>query len=339
MKPSDFPIFTLRMFISALRTSGRFHMRIIFVLLFIGPLSLFAQSLDMPGGTIYIPGYPGPWKWTASTLSSTGANTYSNMEFQATPGGTNYDFYGSTTFTPGLISFDNGYGDSGFLATGQKHAFLRGNTYTCYLWTLDGVRPNFVLGQGYKLIIPDIFAPIDDKKLPTKGEPVQLATGFESRHSTLFKFSGARDWDFSVTYNAHFAATQPFNGNDRFGLGRGWTHNFEAHVLPFETSTDPAVLFGPEIAVQTSPTVALKDQRVIYWDRYHYSVASGVAPSVYRLTGDIGQFDALVHQSDGTWLLNRSDQSSLLFNASGKLIEDRPQEIPLEGRYWHLQYR
>ncbi|MBI2517335.1 MAG: RHS repeat protein [Opitutae bacterium] len=239
----------------------------------------------------------------------TGVYDSSTVEYQVAVGTWQYEFYGDTTYFPGLISYDNGGGDSGFLRDGQKHAFRRGYKYGLYYWKTSGVNPEATLGQPTYFLVPGALEILDDKKLPTKGDPVQLATGVEARQTTLFRLQGARNGEFIASYNSRFANTP--STAVQTPLGRGWTHNFEAHIF---------------VNPQSGP--------FIYWDRYHYTFGAALPSGGYVLAGDIGKFDKLVHSPDGTWLLTRRDQSSLLFDASGKLIEDRDPQ----GRKLLLAY-
>ena len=128
------------------------------------------------------------------------------------------------------------------------------------------------------------------------GDPVQLATGSESRSSILFNFTGARNWSFALGYNSGLAVAQaPSN------LGRGWTHNYQAWI---ETTTAGLT---------------------VHWDSQHANAFTATSgnPNLYSCAEDGGQYDSLAVQSGGGWLLTHRDQSSLLFNSTGQLIEDR----------------
>jgi RHS repeat-associated protein len=160
------------------------------------------------------------------------------------------------------------------------------------------------------------YVDLDERRLDknTRGDPVQLATGVESSHRPLFRFSGARNWDFTISYNSHFARS--YTGlTGRFPLGRGWTHNFEASILT-----------GAEIG------------SLLYWDQYRYSVIyhdpQEQDPNLYLLSGDIGRYRTLRFLPDGTKLLTHQDRSTWLFSATGQLIETRDPQ----GRKLVLAY-
>ncbi|MDO8543894.1 MAG: colicin D domain-containing protein [Opitutaceae bacterium] len=127
--------------------------------------------------------------------------------------------------------------------------------------------------------------------------PIELATGAESFSRPLFAFDGARPWRFALSYHSVLAASQ----SEVDDLGFGWSHPFQTRVrasgsdLVLESSRSRSNTFNPKPGV----------------------------PGVYVSTEDAVRYDTLTVQSGGGWLLSRRDQSSLLFNGSGRLTEDR----------------
>ena len=151
----------------------------------------------------------------------------------------------------------------------------------------------------------------------TRGGAVQLATGAESSHRTLFSFRGARNWSFILSYNSILARS--INGGFPAALttytpmAMGWSHNFQARIAP-------------------SPTGDL----VVYWDEARYNTFTPTSgnPNLFASSEDGARYDTIAVQSGGGWLLTHRDQSSLLFNSSGQLIEDRdPQGRKLVMTY------
>lgn len=139
----------------------------------------------------------------------------------------------------------------------------------------------------------------DQKRLDqnVRVDPVQLATGAESRHRTLFSFKGARDWDFVLSYNSMLGIMK----TGPTPLGRGWSHNFQASITPAGSSL------------------------VVQWNTGSKNTFVPLPnnPSTYGSSEDGARYDTITSQPGGGWLLVHRDQSSLLFNASGQLIEDR----------------
>ena len=166
----------------------------------------------------------------------------------------------------------------------------------------NGNRSNTGVGATLKL------SGIDQGRLATAGDPVQLATGAATAKRTLFKFTGARDWEFGLTYNSALAAAQDVAG----AVGFGWSHRFEARVVV--TGTNRVVRFNRTQACTFVPKEG--------------------SAGLFLSTDDASRYDVLVAQADGGWLLTRRDQSSWRFDSDGNLVEDRDPH----GRILALRY-
>ncbi len=94
--------------------------------------------------------------------------------------------------------------------------------------------------------------------------------------------------------------TRTYNSNDpRPGpLGQGWTHNYAAHLARPPDGTQDVVLVGPHGRS----------------DRYSFT---GDPNGVYGLPA--GVFTTLQRRADGTYLATAPDQSTLTFDACGRL--------------------
>ena len=140
------------------------------------------------------------------------------------------------------------------------------------------------------------------------GDPVQLATGSETRHRTLFRFKGARDWDFVLRYNSLLSQTQ----NAFIPMALGYSHNFQASV------------------------VTVGSNLIVNWDQGSQNLFTPTSgnPNLYTSTGDGARYDMIATQTGGGWLLTRRDQSTLLFNSSGQLTVDTDPH----GRILNLIY-
>ncbi|MBL9217163.1 MAG: RHS repeat-associated core domain-containing protein [Opitutaceae bacterium] len=130
----------------------------------------------------------------------------------------------------------------------------------------------------------------------TVGGAVQLAAGAEATRRPLFQFHGARDWDFALNYDSGFGQWASA------GVGKGWTHDFQSRLDVFSTAG------------------GLMLSRDAY--RRSWFAPSPSDPAVYVSGGDNARYETIMAQGGG-WLLTRQDQSSLLFDASGRLVEDR----------------
>ncbi len=146
---------------------------------------------------------------------------------------------------------------------------------------------------------------INPTRVDTKGGAVQLATGIEATSRTLFTFHGARDWSLVASYNSqigHLNLNTP-------PMGFGWSHNFETKLIQAS---------GGGLIVQ--------------WNDSRANKFTGSGP--YTSTEDATRYDVITTVTGGGWLLTHRDQSSLLFDSSGKLIEDRDPQ----GRKLTLTY-
>jgi RHS repeat-associated protein len=189
----------------------------------------------------------------------------------------------------------DGYGNgSGTTSPGAQYLFAVGDVVS-YQGTDWGA-----FQTGFIPLAPVIpaFITIGQKNLDrnTAVEPVQLASGAESRHKSLFKFRGARSWDFILSYNSMLSHVQ----NLYVPMAMGWSHNF-----------------------QTSVSVS-GSNLIVNWNQSSYNNFTPTVgnPNLYTSAEDGGRYDTIVTQSNGGWLLTHRDQSTLLFNASGQLIVD-----------------
>ncbi|MDB6092977.1 MAG: hypothetical protein JWM32_539 [Verrucomicrobia bacterium] len=153
-----------------------------------------------------------------------------------------------------------------------------------------------------------ILATLDEKRMAKVGDPVQIATGAESMSRTLFEFGGGRKWSFELRYNSILAAAADAQGP----VGYGWSHPFEARVAASGANC------------------------VVSWNETRSSVFTPVpgVPDTFLGADDASRHDVLLVQPAGGWSLKHRDQSCLIFNAGGRLVEDRdPQGRPLVIRY------
>ncbi len=148
------------------------------------------------------------------------------------------------------------------------------------------------------------------KRLDTVGDPVQLATGAEAATRPLFSFTGARNWSFSLSYNSVLARRQQATGSSRQGFG--WNHEYEIRL--FTSGANLLIRRGGG-----SDSLFIPDAQT---------------GGLYVSADDNSRYERITTQVGGGWLLTRRDQSSLLFNASGFLVEDRDPQ----GRKLVLTY-
>jgi RHS repeat-associated protein len=134
------------------------------------------------------------------------------------------------------------------------------------------------------------------EQMPTVGGPIQVFTGAESYSRTLFSFSGARNWDFPIKYNSVLASAQTQAGL----MGDGWT-------FPYETSL-----------------VTSGNTLVIHWDATHTNIfvpSPSGSGNTYISSDEVAEYDSITQTSTG-WTLSRPDQSTLVFDSTGRLVED-----------------
>ena len=144
----------------------------------------------------------------------------------------------------------------------------------------------------------------------TVGGPVQLATGSEAATRHLFSFHGARDWDFSLNYHSVLAHRQAASGAPPQGYG--WTHEYETRL-------------------STSGSNLLLQRGGGSESRF---VPDAQTAGLYVSSDDNARYDQIRTQAGGGWLLTHRDQSALLFNVSGLLVENRDPQ----GRKLVLTY-
>ncbi|HND60305.1 MAG TPA: RHS repeat-associated core domain-containing protein [Opitutaceae bacterium] len=137
---------------------------------------------------------------------------------------------------------------------------------------------------------------LDERRMKTAGDPVQLGTGAAVASRRLFTFHGARDWEFRISYNSALAAAQDVPG----AIGFGWSHPFEAKVV--SSGANRIVQWGPTHSNSFSPQTN--------------------DPSSFVSADEGTQYDRLTTLTGGGWRLLRRDQSSLRFDAAGRLVED-----------------
>ncbi len=146
-------------------------------------------------------------------------------------------------------------------------------------------------------------------RIPTEGGPVQLATGAESANRPFFSFHGARDWGFGLSYNNVLARRQQADGASPQGFG--WTHDFEVRLS----------IVGANLWIQRGG------------GSESFFVPDPQAPGSFVSAADNARYERITTQGGG-WLLTRRDQSALLFNNAGLLVEDRDPQ----GRKLVLTY-
>jgi RHS repeat-associated protein len=151
-------------------------------------------------------------------------------------------------------------------------------------------------GVGSTLTVLPADAQTGRNQKPSVGGPVELASGAESFSRNLFSFAGARNWSFAIAYNSSLGGSQPAPGP----LGLGWTH-------PFETSVSASAGYV-----------------VVHWDATHFNnfVATDSTNTKFVSSDQASFYDVVTPAAGGGWILTHRDQSSLVFDSSGKLIED-----------------
>ena len=274
----------------------------------------------------------------ADTVTASADNATSTIS--ASYDGTNlsYTYDGHGAFSPGH------YTDYGFVMAGHttgygvlstfSDVFLGNNTslsgtvvkpYPAGTWIQIRAQA-FGTGEHSGLQIKDVWFQVghpptewdvlDQHRLNknTKDDPVQLATGNEVHHRVLFKFSGARNWEFTINYNSLHALT-PFGP---LQMGRGWSHNFEAK-------------YGAA-ASGVFTSVSLDN-----FTRCDFAPASTTDPNLLVSAADASRYNTLTLNPGVSALLTHRDQSSQLFDAAdfrGLLLEDRDAQ----GRKLNLGY-
>ncbi len=167
----------------------------------------------------------------------------------------------------------------------------------------DGIADDAWLGGGQAGVVAATgrwaaakLTTIDERRMKTAGDPIQLGTGAAVASRRLFTLHGARDWEFTLAYNSALAAAQDTPG----AVGFGWCHPFEAKL------------------------VSSGANRIVQWGPTHSNLFSPQTndPSSYISSDESAQYDRLTALTGGGWRLLRRDQSSLRFDAAGRLIED-----------------
>ena len=123
-------------------------------------------------------------------------------------------------------------------------------------------------------------------------DPIDTSTGAHVIERTLLNINGVMPLTFRLSYNSLLL--------EESVVGKGWGHNYQTYL---EKTSDNAV--------------------TIYWTKnrynYFYSTGNGQYTSVEIPT----RFDVLLKNADGSFTLSRQNQSILLFNSEGQLIEQR----------------
>ena len=179
----------------------------------------------------------------------------------------------SRVATVGAVHFTNGVADAAWPGR-----------------TAEGVLANTGTAAGARL------ATMEPGRILHLGGPVEVATGAETATRPLFAFTGARTWDFTLSYHSTLAVAQDNPG----AVGFGWSHPFEVRVVPS----------GNNLVVQWNQVRANT-----------FTPQPGAADK-FRSTEDATRQDVLTALAGGGWRLTRRDQASLRFDGAGRLLED-----------------
>ncbi len=183
---------------------------------------------------------------------------------------------------------------------------------------------------------------------PTSGGPVDLATGSETVNQTVLALSGARELDFTISYNSQLTAGNMYVSNPSGGaspywtlytpgdLGH-WTHNYDGQAAYFPGTGGAASL----VIIQIS-------------HRRWTFVQHGTS---YQTFDQSSAYDSLVKTAGGGYILTTRDQSTYTFSGSGlyltKTTNRHGQAIniarnasgqittitePVSGKYFALTY-
>ena len=121
------------------------------------------------------------------------------------------------------------------------------------------------------------------------GDPIDTATGAHVLDQPLLTLQGAQSFSFALHYNSLLLKAGPF--------GKGWESNYQASL---ETQS------GGDIVIRWSA------------NRYNTFAFNG---SSYVPRDRAVQYDKLIRNTDGSYILTRKDQSLYHFNSSGKLTQ------------------
>jgi RHS repeat-associated protein len=184
------------------------------------------------------------------------------------------------------------------------YAYAASNVATAYVTALPSLSQTTntgTAGGGY-------LARLWSQLIASVGGPIQLPTGAESFSRTLFSFSGARHWQFAISYNSALASSETQPGI----LGYGWSSRFEASIVPSGSYL------------------------IVNWDSTHSNTFIPVAgsPGVFTSPSEGAKYVVVTANAGGGWTLKNRDQSSLIFDANGRLIED----LDANGRELALSY-
>ena len=125
------------------------------------------------------------------------------------------------------------------------------------------------------------------------GDPIDTATGAHYIREKLLAVKGARELNFDLQYDSNLLASDE--------LGVGWGHNFEASV---RVGDQPNTL-------------------ILRWNaNCQNTFSASSSAGAYASTDYSVQYDQLVQDPDGSYILVRKDQSRLLFDSSGNLTKE-----------------
>jgi len=242
--------------------------------------------------TSYIPA-TNSWNWNASITTAVATDPVTHVPYNLAGGiGGSFSLAGDP-YHPTLTAYGSGTIPAGAAFTFQVGDIVNfqgadfGTLYSGVIPLTPPVYPLYVSGSQRRM------------DQTTTGEPVQLGSGSESRHQTLFTFTGARNWRFELTYNSMLARNITAYQTP---MPLGWSHNFQATVVPIPLTPDVSVNWTEQSSCVFAPSSN---------------------PNILTSADDGARFDTITLQTGGGWLLTHRDQSSLLFDAYGRLIEDR----------------
>lgn len=139
-----------------------------------------------------------------------------------------------------------------------------------------------------------------DPNTDKKGFFVDTARGTQVLQLNFLHQLGIVGLDFSLQYNSGFGKTTAFNP-----LGKGWNHNYGMMAR-----LDLSKVSQNEITVKWS------DNRKLVLTKEGSEYRDATTEEEGRLSG---QYDKLIKDTDGTYLLTKKDKSKYRFDAAGKL--------------------
>lgn len=203
--------------------------------------------------------------------------------------------------------------------------------------TADGVEPKTV---SKEVIVSDFdglitgwgavddiakIDPININPFSLAQDPVDTSTGAHLITQNLLKVDGAMPIQFNLQYNSLLLKAGP--------MGQGWGHNFE-----------------PQLNILQNGDIKL------HWNANRVNLFVYNGNNSFSSIDSATRFDKLTKNTDGSFSLSRKDKSIYVFNAIGKLIEQknghgqslvmsygssgRMEKVsePISGRYLTLHY-